>query len=153
MNRILRIVVRVVLLVGVLALSTACGEAEERYALTIAGEELLVEVADTATARQRGLMHRTELEERHGMLFVFEESAMRVFWMKDTPLPLSIAYIDERWVIREIHDMEPLSLEAVPSREPARYALEVNRNAFSRLGIAPGHRVIPSDALRRRLSR
>lgn len=149
MNRTLS----VLLLVGSVILPNACAQADERYALTIAGEELFVEVADTATARQRGLMHRTELDERHGMLFVFEESAMRTFWMKDTPLALSIAYIDERWIIREIHHMEPLSLAPVPSREPARYALEVNRNAFSRLGIAAGHRIIPSDALRRRLSR
>ncbi len=139
------------LLVAVSALLTGCADATERYVVTIAGEELLVEIADTPETRQRGLMHRTELEERHGMLFVFEESAMRTFWMRDTPLPLSIAYIDERWVIREIHDMEPLSLEPVPSREPARYALEVNRDAFSRLGIRPGHRLILSEELRSRL--
>lgn len=149
MNRLLR----TALLAATLALFTACSEAEERYPVTIAGEELLVEVADTPDTRRRGLMHRTELDERHGMLFVFEESAMRAFWMKNTPLPLSIAYIDERWVIREIHDMEPLSLEPVPSREPARYALEVNQSTFSRLGIRVGHRLIVSEGLRDRLAR
>ncbi len=149
MNRLMRMG----LLAAMLALLTSCGEAEERYAVTIAGQEFLVEVADTPEARRRGLMHRTELDERHGMLFVFEESAMRAFWMKDTPLPLSIAYIDERWVIREIHDMEPLSLEPVPSREAARYALEVNQSTFSRLGIRAGHRLIVSEGLRARLAR
>jgi uncharacterized protein len=112
---------------------------------------LLVEVADEPQSRSRGLMERTELGEREGMLFVFESSEPRSFWMKDTPLPLSIAYVDERWVIREIHAMEPGSLEPVPSRHPARYALEVNRGAFERLGIDVGDRLVPSNALRERI--
>jgi uncharacterized protein len=136
-----------------MALLVGCSEAHERYPLTIAGERLLVEVADTPESRQVGLMHRTELGERHGMLFVFDESAHRTFWMKDTHVPLSIAYIDERWTIREILDMEPLSLEPVPSRVPVRYALEVNRNTFERLGIRVGARVVISDELRERMSR
>ncbi len=136
-----------------MVLFVGCNEAEERYSLTIAGERLLVEIADTPETRATGLMHRKELDERHGMLFVFEENAPRTFWMKDTPLPLSIAYIDERWTIREIHDMEPLSLEPIPSRVPVRYALEVNQNTFARLGISVGARVVISDELRERISR
>lgn len=131
----------------------ACDAAGERYALRAGGVELDVEVADTPETRARGLMERTELGEREGMLFVFESSEPRSFWMKNTPLPLSIAYIDAELVIREIHDMQPLSLEPVPSRYPARYALEVNRGAFERLGVGVGDRIVLSGRLRERLDR
>lgn len=139
-----------ILILIVLALP-ACTASGERYTLTVAGEELHVEVVDTVESRTRGLMERTELAERHGMLFVFETSEQRSFWMKNTPLPLSIAYIDERWTIREIHHMEPYSLEPVASRSPARYALEVNQGAFERLGIEAGDRIVPSPKLRSRI--
>lgn len=142
---------RVVVVVVAVLIAASCDAEPERYSLRIAGVTLEVEVVDTPESRARGLMGRTELAERHGMLFVFEESATRSFWMKDTPLPLSIAYIDERLVIREIHEMEPFSLEPVVSRFPARYALEVNQGAFARLGIGVGDRLTPSDALRERL--
>ena len=140
----------ILLILIVLALP-ACTTSEERYTLTVGGEDFFVEVVDTVETRTRGLMERTELAERHGMLFVFETSEQRSFWMKNTPLPLSIAYIDERWTIREIHDMEPYSLEPVASRTAARYALEVNQGAFERLGIEAGDRIVPSLELRRRL--
>lgn len=138
---------------AILVALVACEAAGERYALTAGGVELEVEVVDTPETRARGLMERTELGEREGMLFVFPSSEPRSFWMKDTPLPLSIAYIDEQLTIREIHDMEPLSLEPVPSRYPARYALEVNRGAFGRFGIRVGDRLVPSGRLSDRLGR
>ncbi len=141
------------ILVFVLPGFVACESAGERYALRAGGVELEVEVADTPETRARGLMERTELGERQGMLFVFESSEPRSFWMKNTPLPLSIAYVDRELVIREIHRMEPLSLEPVESRYPARYALELNRGAFERLGIRVGDRLVPSEALRDRLAR
>ncbi|MFW5737613.1 MAG: DUF192 domain-containing protein [Spirochaetota bacterium] len=141
------------ILVLVLPGLVACESAGERYTLRAGGVELEVEVADTPETRARGLMERTELGERQGMLFVFESSEPRSFWMKNTPLPLSIAYVDRELVIREIHRMEPLSLEPVPSRYPARYALELNRGAFERLGIRVGDRLVPSEALSDRLAR
>lgn len=141
------------LLVAALAVLVACDASGELYGVTVGGVRLEVEVADTAETRARGLMERTELGEREGMLFVFPSSEPRSFWMKNTPLPLSIAYIDEAFTIREIHDMEALSLEPVPSRHPARYALELNQGAFERLGIGVGDRLVPSDRLRERLAR
>lgn len=72
--------------------------------------------------------------------------------MKDTLIPLSIAYIRSDWVILEIYDMEPESLEAVPSRNPVRYALEVNQGFFQEAGIEPGTRVYPSEELLERIS-
>jgi hypothetical protein len=92
-------------------------------------------------------MYRERLPEEQGMLFVFEDSRPRSFWMKDTLIPLSIAYMREDWVILEIYEMEPESLEPVPSINPARYALEVNRGFFEKHGIEPGAKVYPSEEL------
>jgi uncharacterized membrane protein (UPF0127 family) len=83
-------------------------------------------------------MNRDELAPGRGLLFVFPEAAPRSFWMKNTRIPLSIAYINSRGEILEIRDMEPLSLDPVPSRYPAKYALEVNRGRFGQLGITAG---------------
>lgn len=121
------------------------------YELRIRDVRLEVEVADTPETRTRGLMFRENLPENGGMLFVFPESRRRSFWMKNTLVPLSIAYIREDWVILEIYEMEPQSLEAVPSRNPARYALEVNQGFFAEHGIEPGSRVFPSEELLSRI--
>jgi uncharacterized protein len=142
---------RLLLLAALLVVVVSCSESADRYPVTIAGEELLIEVVDEPETRRLGLMNREELAERHGMLFVFETSEPRSFWMKNTYIPLSIAYLDAQMTIREIHAMEPLSLEPVRSRAPARYALEVNRGAFERLGIGVGDRLVPSQELNRRL--
>lgn len=125
----------------------------DTYELEIGSASLEVEVAASAEERALGLMFRESLDEHAGMLFVFEESAIRAFYMRNTQIPLSIAYIDERFVIREIHDMEPFSLESIVSSNPAMYALELNQGAFERLGIEPGDRLRPSERLQKRLSR
>ena len=117
------------------------------YRLSIGSIQLDIEIADTEETRARGLMFRESVPESQGMLFVFEESAVRAFYMRNTSVPLSIAYVDERLVIREIHDMEPFSLESVFSRNPAMYALEVNQGAFGRWDISVGDRLTLSDAL------
>ena len=88
-----------------------------------------------------GLMFRKRLAENQGMLFVFEEDSRLSFWMKDTELPLSIAFIASDGTIREIRDMKPLSLNSVQSSRNARYALEVNQGWFSNRGIAAGDKV------------
>ena len=141
----------VLLLLFSASLLPGCAEAEG-YDLRIREASLTVEIADTPELRSRGLMFRESLGESEGMLFVFDEDARRSFWMKDTLIPLSIAYIRSDWVILEIYDMEPLSLEAIPSRNPVRYALEVNQGFFDEQGIEAGTRVYPSDALLRRLA-
>lgn len=78
----------------------------------------------------------------HGMLFTWAEDAPRVFWMKDTPTPLSVAFIDAQGVVLQIEDMEPFSEFMHWSRLPAREGLEVKQGDFQRLGIAPGSRLI-----------
>jgi len=107
---------------------------------------LQVEVAETPAARAQGLMCRTRLDEHAGMLFVFEETARGSFWMKNTLIPLSIAFIDETW---QIVDMLDMAVEKDPAHPVAfyspgqayRYALEVNQGFFARNGITPGARV------------
>lgn len=104
------------------------------------------EIADTEEARSLGLMFRSRLEKNHGMLFVFEDLNRRTFWMKNTYIPLSIAYIGKDGIINEIYDMKPLDTSAVyPSQKPAKYALEMVQGWFSDNDIIPGCRIFISS--------
>ncbi len=102
---------------------------------------LQVEVADTDAERQRGLMERTALGQNRGMLFVFDSEQTLSFWMKNTLIPLSVAYIDSEGRIIDIQDMQPLDETSHPSAEPAQYALEVNQGYFAEHGIEVGDTV------------
>lgn len=111
--------------------------------LVIGSTSVKAEVADEPHERNLGLMARTELADGEGMLFVFPEQQPMSFWMRNTPLPLSIAYINGAGVIREIHDMEPL--KDTPIRSVFRdllYALEVPQGWFSKNKILPGDRIV-----------
>lgn len=99
---------------------------------------LKIEVADTPETLQQGLMFRKELPENQGMLFIFQESRYLSFWMKNTLIPLSIAFLDEHFVIVDIQDMDPLDETLHRSKKPARYALEVNQGWFKKHQIAIG---------------
>ena len=103
--------------------------------------EVKVEIADDPTERQRGLMERTALAENAGMLFVFNREQQLSFFMRNTLIPLSIAYIDGGGRIVDIQDMQPLDETPHPSTEPAKYALEVNRGFFVARGIHVGDKV------------
>ena len=105
---------------------------------------LIVEIARTEAQRAQGLMHRTSLDDGAGMLFIFERDQILAFWMKDTLIPLSIAYISADGRILEIYDMEPGNLNPVVSSRSARYALEVPQGWFQRVGIRTGDRLILS---------
>ncbi|MFZ8833876.1 MAG: DUF192 domain-containing protein [Candidatus Caldipriscus sp.] len=109
--------------------------------LCINAETLYVEVADDPWEHQRGLMFREDLPDNTGMLFIFPYPQRLHFWMKNTYIPLSIAYISSDWKILEIYDMEPLSERVVSSKNKVQYALEVNRGYFQRKGIKVGDRV------------
>ncbi|HEX2108785.1 MAG TPA: DUF192 domain-containing protein [Rubrobacteraceae bacterium] len=100
-----------------------------------------VEIADTAAERQTGLSGRPTLAEDAGMLFVFDQEQPLSFWMKDTLIPLSIAYISTEGRIVDIQDMQPLDETPHPSAEPAQYALEVNQGFFAERGVAVGDMV------------
>ncbi|WP_434052085.1 MAG: DUF192 domain-containing protein [Roseibium sp.] len=101
-----------------------------------------VEVAVTAPERSRGLMFREEMAADHGMLFIFEQEGDRYFWMKNTPLPLDIIYIDAAGKIVSIAaDTTPFSEQTIPSAAPAKYVLELNAGTSAELGIGVGDTV------------
>ena len=102
---------------------------------------LKVEVARSPEQHARGFMERRTIPDGTGMLFVFAKDQQLSFWMKNTPTALSIAYIDAGFVIREIHDMTPLSLAPIRSASSLRYALEVPQGWFARAGVQAGDRV------------
>jgi uncharacterized membrane protein (UPF0127 family) len=99
---------------------------------------LEAELARSEQERARGLMYRKSLEDGKGMLFIFDRDQVMSFWMKNTLVPLSIAFIASDGRILEIKDMEPLNLSTISSERSVRYALEVPQGWFSRAGIAIG---------------
>jgi len=99
------------------------------------------EVANTDATRQRGLMFRKELEANDGMLFVFEAPDMQCFWMHNTPLPLSIAFIADDGTIANIADMAPETDDTHCSKKPVRYALEMAQGWFTDHGISAGKKI------------
>ncbi|MDX1593225.1 MAG: DUF192 domain-containing protein [Gammaproteobacteria bacterium] len=115
--------------------------------LSIDDVPLKVEVADDRWEIEHGLMYRTELAGGTGMLFVYRNSARRVFWMRNTPLPLDAAFITADGRIDEVVPLEPLSERTVTSRRPARYVLEVPRGWLAAHGLGPGSRVDGLDGL------
>lgn len=110
--------------------------------VTIGKHTLRVEVAADSLTRERGLMFRKEMPEERGMLFVFPEAQPLSFWMKNTFLPLSIAFLDGDGTILNIEDMAPLDeYTHHRSQGAARYALEVNQGWFDRHGVSAGDHV------------
>lgn len=100
------------------------------------------EMAVEEEERNYGFMNRKKIPDGTGMLFVFEKDQILSFWMKNTPSPLSIAYLDSEGVIKNIYDMKPYSLEPIVSTVSCRYALEVPQGWYSRAGIRVGDKVM-----------
>lgn len=96
------------------------------------------EVANTMETRAQGLMRRKVMAQGAGMLFRFDEPAVHCMWMKNTLIPLSVAFIDERGDIVNIADMQPLDETSHCASRPVRYALEMNQGWFKKRGIGPG---------------
>lgn len=109
--------------------------------LRIGNRVLTAELADTEAARRHGLMFRESLPENHGMLFVWEEPARYAMWMFNTPLPLSVAFIDAEGRIANIAHMQPHSTRVHEAVRDVRYALEMEQGWFERHGIAAGDQV------------
>ncbi|HEY0490543.1 MAG TPA: DUF192 domain-containing protein [Telluria sp.] len=104
-----------------------------------AGMHLIqAEVAHTDPQRQQGLMHREKMANNHGMVFVFDQPATQCMWMKNTPLPLSVAFIDADGKIVNIEDMQPKTLDSHCSAKPVKYALEMNLGWFKQKNVKPG---------------
>ncbi len=105
------------------------------------------EVASTFEDRQRGLMYRRTMPQQHGMVFVFTEEARHCMWMKNTLLPLSVAFLDGSGRVVNIEDMQPQTENNHCATAPARYALEMNIGWFRERGIKPGDSIRGIDRL------
>ena len=109
--------------------------------LTINGNKLTAEVAMTTDQQMTGLMYRFSLKPDHGMVFVFDRSEQRAFWMKNTYIPLSIAFVTADGRILNIEDMAPRDETSHLSAGPAMYAIEMRKGWFAERGIKAGDRV------------
>ena len=114
--------------------------------ISIKGYTLTVEIASTPAARNCGLSNRFELPENHGMLFIYPNLRNRTFWMKDTYIPLSIAFLDESGRIVSLQNMTPEQTEKrYHSSRPAKYALEVNQGWYD------AHEIVIGDTVEMKL--
>ena len=125
-----------------LAAAPAVAQAPNPVVQLNAGMHLIrAEVVSDYATRAQGLMHRKSLARNAGMLFIFDDASVHCMWMKNTLIPLSVAFIDDRGTIVNIADMEPHSEASHCAAQPVRYALEMNRGWFATRGIKPGTRL------------
>ena len=103
--------------------------------------QIKAELASTPAQREQGLMHREKLAPNEGMLFDFEAPAHVCMWMKNTRIPLSVAFIDQDGVIVNIEDMAPMTKTNHCGKKPVRYALEMNQGWFKRRNLNSGSKV------------
>lgn len=138
---------KAVLAAVLLATSLACTASEEpqlnlpRAKLSAGMHQIDAQVAQTPAQRQMGLMWRKEMPQHEGMLFVFEQASMQCFWMKNTLIPLSAAFVADDGTIVNIVDMKPLVTDSHCSEKPVRYVLEMNQGWFRKKGLAAGSRL------------
>jgi uncharacterized membrane protein (UPF0127 family) len=105
-------------------------------------KELQIELADNTFEQQTGLMYRKHLDQNKGMLFIFEDTIMRSFYMKNTYISLDLIYIDaEGSVVSIVKSAEPLNEKSLPSEAPAKYVLEINGGLSDTWGLIPGDKI------------
>lgn len=109
--------------------------------LTAGMHNVQAQVAASPDQRQIGLMYRREMPTNEGMLFIFEDASRQCFWMRNTLLPLSIAFIADDGTIVNLADMKPMTEDSHCSGKPVRYALEMNAGWFAKRGIGPGFKL------------
>ena len=112
-----------------------------RVKLSAGMHQITAQVAQTPEQRSTGLMFRTEMPQPEGMLFVFEQANMQCFWMKNTLLPLTAAFVAENGEIVNLADMKPQSEAPHCSAKPVRYVLEMNQGWFTKKGIKAGSKL------------
>lgn len=113
----------------------------QRVKLTAGMHLLNVQVASTPEQRQTGLMFRKEMPQQEGMIFVFEQASQQCFWMKNTLLPLTAAFVADDGTIVNMADMKPQTTDPHCSAEPVRYVLEMNKGWFAKKGIKAGSKL------------
>jgi len=131
----------------VLALAAGAAAAQEpqmnlpRVKLSAGMYQIDAQVARSSEERATGLMFRKEMPQHEGMLFIFEQASQQCFWMKNTLLPLSAAFIADDGTIVNIEDMAPQSLESHCSKQPVRHVLEMNKGWFAKRGLKAGSKL------------
>jgi uncharacterized membrane protein (UPF0127 family) len=130
-----------VLLLCCLPVLSACSSRLPKVRLVIGGQSFSIEVARTEEQKRRGLMNRKSLGRREGMIFLYGSDQHLSFWMKNTPLPLTLAFLSKEGEILQIEQLKPFSLKAVMSERAARYALELPQGVLAELGVGVGDRV------------
>ena len=125
---------------------TACAAHPSGPYVELNGHSYTIEIAADDASRAHGLMDRTEMAADHGMLFVFDDDAMRAFWMKNTKIPLDMLFFDaDRKLVSVQHDVPPCLGDPCPaysSGAPARYVLELNAGQAGKLGVTSGDELI-----------
>ncbi|MBU4424719.1 MAG: DUF192 domain-containing protein [Gammaproteobacteria bacterium] len=136
------------LVAAVLALWSTAAPAQEgpqlalqRVELTAGMHRIDAQVAQTPQERQTGLMHRREMPAQEGMLFIFEQPGVQCFWMKNTLLPLTAAFVADDGTIVNLADMKPQTIDSHCSVRPVRYVLEMNQGWFGKKGIKAGFKL------------
>lgn len=112
-----------------------------QVSLTAGMYRIAAELANTPQRRETGLMHRTSMPDSNGMVFVFENNARHCMWMRNTFLPLSVAFLSDDGTVLNIEDMEPQTETSHCAVRPARFALEMNQGWFAQRGIGAGDRI------------
>ncbi len=120
------------------------GQPQRLQAITLSAglHNIRAELAISPEQRQTGLMYRRDLASHQGMLFVFEEPQPQCFWMRNTPTPLSIAFVADDGSIVNLADMKPFSDDSHCSTQPVRYVLEMNQGWFAKRGIKAGFKLV-----------
>ncbi len=113
----------------------------QRTALSIGIHQIDTQLAMTPEQREIGLMYRKEMPQHEGMLFVFESASSVCFWMKNTLIPLTAAFIADDGTIVNLENMKPLTADSHCATKPVRYVLEMNQGWFSKKGIKPGSKI------------
>ncbi|HRH05444.1 MAG TPA: DUF192 domain-containing protein [Burkholderiaceae bacterium] len=112
-----------------------------RIKISAGMHQIDTQLAMTPQERQIGLMNRPSMPSHEGMLFVFEEAGVQCFWMKNTLLPLTAAFVADDGTIVNLADMKPQVLDSHCSKKPVRYVLEMNQGWFAKRGIKPGFKL------------
>jgi uncharacterized membrane protein (UPF0127 family) len=139
--QILPLLLTLAMLVSSQSASSQAQPRLETITLQAGMQNIRAEVARTDRQMQTGMMFRREMGTHEGMLFVYDSPAIRCFWMKNTPLPLSIAFIADDGSIVDLADMEPLSERSHCSNKPVRFALEMNQGWFDKRRIGVGFKL------------
>ena len=120
----------------------ACAARATGPSVELKGQRFDVEIADTEPARERGLMFRESMPPDHGMLFLFDDSTERTFWMKNCRMPLDILYFDEKYKLVSVQQRVPACRSdpcpVYPSAGAVKYVLELNAGTTDKLGVKPG---------------